>query len=73
MPKKKKQLGTGATCLIILHYLHTAQLIVDKNLNTSHKDRLDNLLVTGREEKVVNRVKRTVITFCHDAYKGHIL
>ena len=29
--------------------------------------------MTGREERVVNRVKRTVITFRHNAYKGHIL
>ena len=41
--------------------------------NMLHQDRLDDLLVTGLGEKVINLSKKLVILFCHDNIKNRVL
>ena len=63
---KKKTNGVGATCSVLLRYLHPAKAIAERYCNYGHKDRLDGLLVIGKDKCVINKVKRTVIMFLHD-------
>ena len=66
---KKKTNGVGATCSVLLRYLHPAKAIAERYCNYGHKDRLDGLLVIGKDKRVVNKVKRTVVTFLHDDFE----
>ena len=65
---KKKQLGVGAKCSVLIKYLHPSPTLAERFQNTGPADRLHVLLVTGRGEKAINRAKKAVILFRHDDF-----
>ena len=70
---KKKRIGIGAKCLVMVRFMHPSPVILESIVNCSHKDRLNYLLVIGQDEIVINKVKKPVITFCHETFEGKVL
>ena len=70
---KKKRIGVGGNFLVMTRYLHPSKTIAENYLNMSVKDRLGGLLVIGRNEQTINRVKMNFILFPHGAMEGATL
>jgi hypothetical protein len=67
MPRgtRKKRIGIGATCTVLKRMLHPAKQIDEKYPNKQFHDRLDDLLVIGRDERRVHGKNQNVILFRH--------
>ena len=67
MPRKKKN-GVGATCSVLIRFLHPRQQVVDRYPNASFSDRLDGLIAQRRILKKVSQKDQIVILFRHDNF-----
>ena len=70
MPRKRKQMGTGATVRVIKRFIHPSELIRDKFKNPKKGEKLDDCLVIGRGEKVVSRKHQQCIIFRHGSFEN---
>lgn len=70
MPRtnRKKCLGVGATCSALKRLLHPSRLIEAKYPNKTFHERLDGLLVIGKDEKRINGKMQTAVLFRHDDF-----
>jgi hypothetical protein len=77
MPKIKRLVrhGVGAKISVNKKFLHPRAAVCSRYPNASKNDALDDLLVIGREEKVVcKRMQRSCILMRHDDFdNGQIL
>ena len=71
MPQKLRN-GVGTICDVALKYLHPARSIAEKYPNWIRTDRLKELLVCRREEKVVNRKSQVCIVFRHEDFSEEL-
>ena len=67
MPRKKC-VGVGANCSVLLKYMHPAKTISDKYPNTTARQRIENLVALRQETKIVKRKQQRVIVFRHDDF-----
>lgn len=70
MPRgtRKKRLGIGAICTVLKRMLHPSQQIDNKYPNKQFHDRLNDLLVIGKENRRVNGKEQQVILFRHSDF-----
>ena len=72
MPRKKKN-GVGATCSVLIRFLHPRMQIVTQFPNAKYVDRLEGLVSQSREIKKVNHRDQTVIVFRHDDFPNELV
>ena len=65
---KKKRLGIGAKCTVLLSRLHPTMLLNEKYINQQVKQRISGLVIKERAERQVNRRKQICIVFAHDDF-----
>ena len=65
---KKKQLGVGAECSILIKNLHPSPTLAESFQCPGPTDRLHGLLVPRRGEKAIIRTKKAAILFRHDDF-----
>ena len=72
MPRgsRKKRIGTGAICSVLKRILHPSREINNKYPNQQHRERLDELLVTGHELRRVRGKEQLCILFRHADFEG---
>ena len=63
---RKKRLGVGANCTVLIKYLHPAKYIDETYVNYDKKKRLDNCTAYHQEVRMVNRKEPVVILLHHD-------
>ena len=61
-----KRHGVGATCSVLLKYLHPAKYISEIFPNLTNKDRLENCIQYRQEVRKVNKKEQVVILLRHD-------
>ena len=74
-PKKKKQIGVGAHCSVLLKYLHPKQKIDEViPLNARrNKQELDECVVVSRETRNIKRKPKICIVLKHNSFgNNHI-
>ena len=60
--------GVGATCSVLIRFLHPSRGVRDTILNYTSAHRLDNLLLIKEEEKLVNHKNQKCFVFRHDRF-----
>ena len=70
---QKKLIGVGAIISILTKFVHPFTHIREKYVNNTHRYRLDNFIVTGKETKVVSRREQVVVTFRSNKFENIIL
>ena len=73
MPRKKLQLGIGATCSVALKYLHPRKLKCDKYTNSTARQTLDGLISLRKETLKVNCCEQECVVFRHKEFEGILL
>ena len=73
MRTPQNRANIGDVCSVMLKFLHPSRLISDRYPNQDHRERLDNLLVTGEEIKQIRGQNRNCITFRHADFENVIL
>ena len=63
---RKKRLGVGANCSVLLKYLHPAKYIDETYVNYDKKKRLEDCTAYRQEVRTVNRKEQVVILLRHD-------
>ena len=67
---KKKALGTGAKCSVLVRYLHPAKTVKETLVNMRHNERLHDLIAIREEAQIVNRKNQPCIIFRHEQFDG---
>ena len=70
MPRRRKQMGVGATIKVMKRFVHPSALIREKFKNPKKGERLEDCLVIKKEEKLVSRRQQTCIVFRHNAFEN---
>ena len=70
MPRKRKQMGTGATIKVIKRIIHPSEFIRERFKNPKKGEKLEDCLVIGRGEKVVRRKQQMCIIFRHGSFEN---
>ena len=70
MPRKRKQMGTGATIKVIKRFIHPSEFIRERFKNPKKGEKLEDCLVIGRGEKVVRRKQQMCIIFRHGSFEN---
>jgi hypothetical protein len=70
MPRgiRKLQIGNGAKCTVLKQLLHPSLAVNVKYPNIGHRQRLENLLVVGKEVKRIRGKDQEAILFRHDDF-----
>ena len=73
MARKKKRMGVGARCSVLVKRLHPQNVVVARIPNSTAQERLEDLVVTKRDE--VTRKGRTfeAIFFDHPTFPNEPL
>ena len=72
MPHKKKN-GIGATCSVLIQFLHPRIQVVTQFQNAKFVDCLEGLVSQSREIKKLNHRDQTVIVFCHNDFPNQFV
>ena len=72
MAHEKKTLGIGAIVLALIRVLHPFNVVRDKYPNPQHGERLNDLLVIGRELRIINNRLQMTILMRHDYFDGDV-
>jgi len=67
---KKKGLGAGAKCSVLVRYLHPAKEVRETLVNKRHNERLHGLVAIRLEEKIINRKNQPCVIFRHEDFDG---
>ena len=67
---RKKKVGSGAICSVLLKYLHPGKTIDKRFPNRTAQQRIDGLLATSQELRKVKKKEQLVICFRHEQFEG---
>ena len=67
---KKKQIGSGAICTVLLKYLHPGKTISDKFPNRTAQQRLEGLIAQRQEMRKVKKSEQLVVVFRHAQFEN---
>ena len=69
-PQRKRQ-GLGASCSVLLHYLHSYKLIYDRYSNKENCGALGGLIITRIDVIRVTRKEQLCIFMIHEDFGDH--
>jgi hypothetical protein len=68
-----KQIQIGDTCSVIKRFLHPSKLISERYPNQDHRETLEGLLVTGFDNRSINRATKQCVLFRHEDFENKVL
>ena len=71
--RRKKKNGVGATCSVLIRFLHPRIDVVTQYPNAKFVDRLEGLITQSREVRKLNHRDQTVIVFRHNDFPNKMV
>lgn len=72
MPPNHSGLGAGAICSVLIKYLHPREVVSSVFVNPEHGQRLDDLVASREEGKLVKRLNRKVVVFRSESFSSEV-
>ena len=69
-PRKKLRCGIGAQCWVYIKYMHPQKVVREFYKNYTSRDRMNDLLVIGREVKTVKGNLKMCVLFRHSSFEN---